>query len=285
MNCITDGFPRISARRGRVVDLNVDFYNNGVLADPYAIRRVEIYKGQVNSANLVATIPFVDPTDELYPAPACQEYTAVSSGFCGTEAPEPSSYDAGKYHLGYTIPSDFAVPNIYYDVWYYYATNPVGESGTGTEGELDDDLYADYLLSCCHRFWVYPDDWFCDDKLQTIRLGFEPLDQKFYTPELRPLEVAITPLPLYDFNYNMTMQIIPYMQATISIETQHHELLIDKAACRIGLRQGSYRTNPYVLQYDLDTTAFYKGSYAYWITATLPNGQTRTSKKFILTIL
>lgn len=267
---MSNTFTRLSARRGQIVDLNVDFLNNGVPADPYAITHVDIYKTQVLPHNLVATIPFVDPDDPSYPSPAVKETTGE-----GTEAQEL----VGKYHLLFNIPGEFAVPDVYFDVWNYFPTNPC-------EGEETCDLqdYADSQLQCCHRFWVYPDEWFCDDRLQTIRFAFEPLDQRFNTPEYRPLEVGLMPLPLYDFNFNLVTPIIPFLQPTITIETQHCELLVDNAPCEMGLRHGSYRTNPWVIKYYLDTNQFLKGTYRYQIKLLLPNGTTIVSKKFIFTI-
>ena len=117
-----------------------------------------------------------------------------------------------------------------------------------------------------------------------MRFGFEPLDQKFYTPEARPLEVGLMPLPLYDYNFNLVNPMIPFLSPTISIETQHSEMLVDGATCVMGIRQGSNRSNPYVVKYDLDTSNFLKGTYRYWITLSLPDGTTRVSRKFVFSI-
>jgi len=286
MSCselLSGAFPRISARRGQVVDLNVDFLHGGVLDDPYAIRYVEIYKSQVLPHNLVSTIPITDPDNILYPSPACQDTVATAVGDCGTEPTADEDYLAGKYHLPFSIPDDFEAPNVYFDVWYYFANDPCGSS-SGSECDIDSAENSAKLIKCCHRFWVYPDEWFCDDRLQTIRFGFEPLDQKFHTPEVRPLEIGIMPLPLYDYNFNLVNPIIPFLQPTITVETQHNELLINNEVCTIGLRQGSYRSNPWVIKYDLDTTRFLKGTYSYQIKLTLPNQTTIVSRKFIFTI-
>ncbi len=283
---LANAFPRISARRGQVVDLNVDFLHAGVLADPYAIRHIEIYKTQVVPHNLVATIPIVSPTDALYPAPVIREYVESELGECCTEPTADTVPIVGKYHMPYLIPTDFAVPDVYFDVWYYFADNPCGSLGTESDDcDIDDSQYDALLLKCCHRFWIYPDEWACDDKLQVVRFGFEPLDQKFNQPEYRPLEIGLMPLPLYDYNFNLVNPMIPFLQPTITVETQHCELLVDKAPCRIGVRQGSYRSNPWTIQYDLDTTKFLKGTYRYYITLILPNGSTRVSRKFIFTVL
>lgn len=260
--------PRISGRKGKVVDLNIDFYNNGVLTDPYAIRKIDIYKTQVAPHNLVATIPIVDPYDVDYPSPLCQEYIGTNP-------------EVGKYHMPFSIPVDFKAPDVYYDVWSYYPVDPC--VGTA-QCNLDDTDLLPQLLTECHRFWVYPDEWFSADKLQTLRFAFEPLDNKFYTPELRPLEVGIMPLPLYDYNFNLVNPMIPYLKPTISIETRNCELLVDRDPCRIGFRQGAYRSNPYVVQYDIDTNLFLKGTYQYQIALNLPDGSSRVSQKFILSI-
>lgn len=285
MSELDSAYPRISARKGQVVDLNVDFYHSGVLADPYAIRYVEIYKTQVVPHNLVATIPVVERDSIHYPSPVLHEYESAVPGECCTEPTEDMTPIVGKYHLPFTVPNDFSVPDIYYDVWYYFPTNPCGELGTGgTECDIDEEQYSDLLLKCCHRFWVYPDEWMCDDKLQTIRFGFEPLDQKFYQPESRPLEVGIMPLPLYDYNFNLVNPMIPFLKPTITVETQNNEKILCDEPCRIGIRQGSYRSNPWVVQYDIDTCKFLKGTYRYFIALRLPNGSSRVSRKFILTI-
>jgi len=282
---LANAFPRISARSGQVVDLNVDFLRNGILTDPFAIRHVEIYKTSVAPHNLLATVPVVSPDDELYPSPACQEQISTEFGLCGTEPTEDSEPIVGKYHLPYSIPTDFPVPDVFFDLWYYFADNPCGQLGTeGTECDIDDPKYDEFLLKCCHRFWVYPDGWFCNDGLQTVRFGFEPIDQQFNSPEVRPLEVGLMPLPLYDYNFNLVNPLIPFLQPTISIETQNRELLIDNESARMGIRQGSYRSNPWVIQYDLDTSKFLNGTYQYWITLNLPDGSSRVSRKFIITI-
>jgi len=285
MACVQldNAFPRISARRGQVVDLNVDFLRNGVLADPFAVRFVEIYKTQVVPHNLVATIPIVDPFDPLYPSPLCQDDDSTGPGECGTE-PVPGAVLPGKYHLPYAIPEDFEVPDVYFDLWYYFAESPCDMGTDPTSCDLDDPAFEPMLLKCCHRFWVYPDEWFCDDRLQTIRFAFEPLDQRFHTPEVRPLEIGIMPLPLYDYNFNLVQPIIPFLRPTITIETQHCELLVQDDPCEIAVRHGSFRTNPWVVRYNLNTTAFLKGTYTYQITLNLPDGSTRVSRKFIFTI-
>ena len=281
---LDNSYPRISARRGQVADLNIEFYHSGVLTDPYAIRKVEIYKTQVLPHNLLATIP-VTSLEGLYPAPLLREYEPTPLGDCCTEPTSDTIAIPGKYHLPYMVQADFPAPDVYHDVWYYFATNPCGEFGTDvTECDIDDPYYEPLLLKCCNTFWVYPDEWACSNNLQTIRFGFEPLDQKFYQPEIRPMEIGLMPLPLYDYNYNLVTPMIPFIQPTITIETQHNELLVDEDPCRMGIRQGSYRSNPWVIQYDLDTSRFLKGTYRYSIKLKLPTGGVRVSRKFIFTV-
>lgn len=274
--------PRISARRGQVADLNVDFYKNGILTDPYAIRSVEIYKTQVLPHNLVTTVSISDPDDAMYPVPLCRDY--VVGDVPSTSSDPEAALIQGRFHLPYFIPNDFTVPDVYFDLWYYFADSPCDLGTEPTNCDLSDPLYEPMLLKCCHRFWVYPEDWFCNDRLQTIRFGFEPLDQRFYSPEMRTLEVGVMPLPLYDYNYNLVAPLIPFISTTISITTQRCETLIENEPCRIGIRQGSYRSNPWVIQYDLDTTRFLRGTYQYQLTMSLPDGSTRVSQKFILVI-
>lgn len=274
--------PRISARRSAIVDLNVDFYKNGMLADPFAIRQIEIYKTQVLPHNLVTAIPVLDPDQTLYPAPLCRDYV-LSDGAEATADEVGAVLVPGRFHLPFFVPSDFIVPDVYFDLWYYFAENPC-ESGTVTDCDLSDPVLETKLLKCCHRFWIYPENWFCDDRLQTVNFAFEPLSQRFHHPETRPLEVGLMPLPLYDYNYNLVAPLIPFLQPTISISTQRCELLVNRDPCRIGIRQGSFKSNPWVVQYDLDTSLLLKGTYEYRIELTLPNGSSRVSRPFILVI-
>lgn len=278
-------YPRISGRRGQQVDLNVTFYNNGVPTNPYAIYKIEIYKSKYTPGNLIASIPVVSPSNVLYPAPVDREYVQTTAGNCGTEPTNTEEAVPGKYHYYYDIPNDLDVPDTFFDVWYYYPDNPCTNEGTSeVTGECDITLHETELLKCCKRFIVYPDEWLCDDGLQTINFGFEPLNLHYQHPEIKPLEVGLMPLPLYEYNYNLVAPIIPWLQPTISISTQHQELLVDNAEMSIGLRQGYYRTNPWVLKYNLHTSTFLKGTYEYKIKVLLPDGTSRVSKKFMFTI-
>lgn len=264
---------RISARRGQVVNLDTQFYRNGVLTNPYAIRKIEIYQTAIEASNLLDTIIFLNPTDSLYPLPAVKTAT-------------------GRYYLAYDVPKTFEVPNVFFDLWYYYADNPCDEDGTGTGTDfspgsgcdLDDDTLEEQLLKSCHRFWIYPDGWACADDLTTINFGFEPLAIHFNKPEVRPLEISLMPLPLYDYDYNLVAPIIPFLEGTITVETRNAELLVDAETMTIALRQGSYRSNPFVLRWNLDTSRFLMGTYRYRISIKLPDGSTRVSRWFIFDI-
>jgi len=285
MATIGENFTRISARKNQVVDLNIDFLQNGIPADPFALRYVEIYRNSVAPHNLVATIPIVSCDDPDYPSPLCPVTEPAEVGLCGTVPENEDIQIPGRYTLPFSIPDEFGAPDVYYDVWYYYTTDPRPVDGTEfTNCDIDDELYADKMMRCCHRFWVYPDQWFCDDGLQTIRFGFEPLDQKFYKPEVRNLEVGLMPLPLYDYNFNLVNPMIPYLKPEILIETPNAEMLVEWAPAKMGLRQGSYRSNPWVVQYQIDTENFIKGTYRYQIKLNLPNGTSRVSKKFVFTV-
>lgn len=260
-------YTRISARRGDEVRLDNTFYRGGVATDPFAIYKIEIYRGSTDDANLITTIDVVPPDDPSYPYPVSQYH-------------DGSVPLVGQYALVWDVPSDSVVPDVYFDKWYFFGTDP------RTNPTDDLSLYESQLISVCNKFWVYPDQWYADGGLQTIRFGFEPLDQKFHKPEVRPLEVGIMPLPLYDYNFNLVAPLIPYLDATITIKTENCETIVEDDPCTIKIRQGSYRTNPFVLSYNLDTTmaGFYIGTYKYRITVLMPDGSKRVSQDFILTI-
>lgn len=252
-------YTRLSARVCNTVKLDVSFLHNGILEDPYALHRVDIYKGSVKDENLVAQVPLPPLSDPNYPFPVQHEMLG-------------SDPLAGKFYLLYNIPADFAT-DIYFDVWRFTGTYGCGGSSGGTENEEDESTWT----SQCNRFWVYPDGWYVDDGLVTIRFGFEPLDKHYRKPEIRNLEVGLMPLPLYDFDYNRVIPLIPQIQATIRVDTENCETIVENEPCRLGIRQGSYRTNPFVVQYRLDTSRFLIGTYKYRINLLLPNGETLVS--------
>ena len=70
---MSEPLPRVSGRTGQPIALNVRFFRNGVAADPFAIRRVKIYRSAVADENLIAEIPFLFPGEEDYPSPAIQD--------------------------------------------------------------------------------------------------------------------------------------------------------------------------------------------------------------------
>lgn len=264
--------PRISGRRGQTVTLDTKFFRNGVLTDPYAIRKIEIYKNSVAAHNLVETVLFPNPESASYPLPV------VRTG-------------EGQFYYPYSVPRDAQVPDVYFDVWSYYADNPCNNEGTDvTVGtfvpacDLDSDDVELELLTSCHRFWLYPDGWVTTDELQVIEFGFEPLNIHYNKPEKKPLQVGLMPLPLYDFDYNLVAPLIPFLTATISVETRNGELLVDAEDMTIGLRMGSYRTNPFVMRWLLDTARFLIGTYRYKVTINMPDGTTRTSSWMIFTV-
>ena len=290
-------YQRISARRGNIVQLDTRFMRGGVATAPFAIRKVEIYKTQVLPFNLTASFIVVDPCDPNYPSPVEYIRGNTPCGPCGTEG-EEGVIIPGEYRLLLDIPPDASVPDVYFDVWTYLPSNPcllqdfagsalecVSDSaGCIQPSDMDSPEITAMLLQACNKFWVYADDWDVQDSLTSVRLGFEPLDQKFNQPEIRPLEIGIMPLPLYDYDFNLVAPILPQLIGTITIETENHEILVEDHPLTIGLRQGSYRSNPYVFRYMVHTTKFLKGTYQYKIVATLPDGTTRSSKKFIFTI-
>jgi hypothetical protein len=270
-------FPRISGRLGQTIDLNVTFYQDGVPSDPYAITKVSIYRTAVKHENKIAEFPVVPPWDPQYPSPVSRELMAGSSFV----------FNPGVYHLFWEVPKgDIPVPNTFFDVWHFIPTHESGSSAAGAGGTEDYSYLNEEGLwqSCCNQFWLYDDAFSCDSGLENIRLGFEALDQKFNQPEVRTLEVGIMPLPLYDYNYNLVAPLIPQLKAKIYIFSDNCEMIVDGAPMTIGLRSGSYRTNPFTLQYLIDTSKFLKGSYKYRVVVTLPNGQTRASSDFSLQV-
>lgn len=248
--------PRISGRTGGTIALNVTFYRNGVPTDPYAIRRIDIYNNSEKPENLVAQAVISDPTDSAYPYPL----------------EHPST---GVYTFLFDVPADFEAPGAYVDVWRFIGSDP------GTGGDITDETT---WIAQCNKFWVFPDGFYLDDGLVIPRFAFEALDKTFKKPEVRTLEVGLMPLPLYDFDFNRIAPIIPQLRAYITIETTNCEVIVNNEPCRIGLRQGSYRTNPFVIQYTVDTQPFLIGTYLYKIKLDLPNGETRVSDPMYLTI-
>jgi hypothetical protein len=53
----------------------------------------------------------------------------------------------------------------------------------------------------------------------------------------------------------------------------------------IGVRQGSYKSNPFVFKYLLTTSDFLIGTCKYRITVNMPNGETRVSDDFFFEIV
>lgn len=282
---MSEPLPRVSGRLGQPIALNVRFFRNGIATDPFAIRRVKIYRSAVADENLIAEIPFLDPGDPDYPSPAIQEVD-------GSGNPVP-----GSFTLFFDVPNEgIPVPDIFFDVWDFIADDCSGTGGgdigsdpSAVDPCLDDE---DLFISQCCKFWLFSDGFFLDCGLETIRLGFEALDLKLHQPECRTIEVGLMPLPLYDFDFNAIAPIIPQLRATISVFSESGEVIIDEEPMRIGLRQGSFRSNPFVLQFlfcssVVESTGcpILKGTYKYRVTVFLPNGETRVSPEFPLQII
>jgi len=265
--------PRVSGRLGSPVDLNITFYKDGIPADPWAIRKVSIYRSAVQQENIIVEFPIISPFESDYPSPLVREIDST-----GTKP--------GIFHLLWDVPSiGIPTPDVFFDVWSFFPTEPPippSSDGSATGGTVIDD--ESLMQKCCQRFWLYPDSFYCDAGLQNIRLGFEAIDEKFMQPEVRTLEIGLMPLPLYDYDYNLIAPIIPNLRATISVMTDQCETLISNEPMKIGIRQGTFRSNPFVLQWLFDTMRVLRGSYKYQITLKLPNGETRTSPRFALQV-
>jgi hypothetical protein len=247
-------YSRINARAGNVVNLNMRVLKNGQLQSPHALREINIYRGSIRPGNIVATIAFPDPADVAYPTPA-------------TELAE------GEFVVPFFVPEDFVTCDQYFDVWSFVGEDP------GTPGVDDTSLW----ISQYGTFHVYDDVWISDDELRTLKVGFEPLDKRLRRGELRTIEIAIHPLPLYDYNYNVLTPIIPQLSPTITIHTAYDELIVSDSPCLIGVRQGRGRNSPYVIQCLFDTTTLIRGMYRYTVKV-MVGDQTIISPRFYLTI-
>lgn len=289
---------RLSAAVCEDVSLNVQFLNNGVPTDPHRICSVKIYKCSVSESNLVTEIVFPEPMDDDYNLSNEFVYGGMlqrcgdksEEALCGTDiTPE---FTPGCFKLVLNLCPDVFENGVYFDVWNFVGNvcdpceDDVGTTDvtglTDVTGSVCDD--DSKLISQCNKFFVSSGGWLVDDGLKNIRLGFEALDKRFQQPEKRLLEVGMMPLPLYDYDYNKMQSIIPMLNATITITTACCEVLVDSEKMKIGLKQGSYRSNPFTLQYLLDTNRFLKGTYKYRIDVQLPDGQTRSSPYFTLAI-
>lgn len=272
-------YNRISARRGQQVALDITFMQAGQRADPYAIYRIEIFRGNTNAQNIVDAVDVADPDSTEYPSPVTRQPDPEAANLICPSPPDCegttesiSDPSTGRYRYLWIVPSDAVVPDIYFDIWYYYSTQA-------------DSSSTDNLLEACNKFWVYSDEWYADGGLDTVRLSFEPLDIRFRKPEKRPIEIGIMPMPLYDYNYNLVAPLIPYLEPYISIWTNEGEQVVTNASCEMKLRQGSYRSNPWVISYMLDTCNFFKGAYKYRVMAILPDGSSRSSGDLYFKVL
>lgn len=280
---------RLSGTVCEDIALQAMFLNNGVPADPAALCSIKIYKCSVSDENLITEIILPSPTEEDFDLSNEFIYGGIiqrcgdqsEGALCGTDV--ESEFTPGCYILNLNLCPDLFESGVYFDVWNFVGTYCDPCSGTDAAiSDLCDN--EDLVTSQCNKFFVNDSGWYVDDGLKNIRLGFEPLDKRFQQPEKRYLEVGMTPLPLYDYDYNKLNAIIPALQGTITIMTASCETMVDSEPMKVGLRQGSYRSNPYVLQYLLDTSRFLKGTYKYRVDIQLPDGQTRSSPYFSVAI-
>lgn len=272
------------------IALKTKFYNNGTPADPATICSVKIYRCSVTEENLVTEIVFPSVTPEDFDLSREFIYGGLlqrcgdtsTAPVCGTD--NVPSFTPGCYILNLNLCPDLFSAGVYYDVWNFVGTacNPCSGTDVTSFADLCDD--ESQIQSQCNRFYVNGDGWFVDDCLKNINIGFEPLDKRYQQPEKRWLEVGITPLPLYDYDTAKMSAIIPSLQATITFVTACNELLVDAEPMYVGLRQGSYRSNPYELKYLLDSNRFLKGTYKYRIDVNLPDGQIRSSPYMTIAI-
>lgn len=262
-------YPRISARKGSIVRLNVRFNANGIPLDPFAIRRIDIYQNSAVSENLVAQVEIVPPDDPSYPAPL------VNIG--------GSSGNPGEYYYDFEVPDSFEAPDSYVDKWHFIGDELV--AGTGSEIDYDDETLWD--SQCLDFYVVAASTWYLDDDLIVPRLAFQALDKDFTKPEVRTLEVGLMPQPLYDYDYCRIAPMMAMLTGTITITGSGgncDDVVIEDAPMTMGIRQGSHRSDPFVLRYRLDTSTLLRGTYNYKVTVQLPNGETRISPQMTFTV-
>lgn len=239
-------YPRIAGRLGNIVDLNMRFLHNGSPSEPYAIRRVDIYRGFIRRDKLVEQITFPDVNDTSYPLPAIQDSTDVS-----------------QFSLMYDASSDLVPNDVYLDVWHFLGSDP------GSAGLDDESLWVSKFGS----FYLFDDVWLADADLQTIKFGFFPQDKLIRRGEIRTIEVSIYPVPRHNYNHNLIVPLIHNLDPTITVYTTFGELiggLVD-APCSIGLKQGAGRDCPYVIQCQIDARTLLRGTYKYFIKLAIGN--------------
>ena len=125
---------RVSARQGLPVALDATFYRSGNAVEPYAIRRVDIYKSSVRDENLMAQFIFADPESSSYPSPAERIVD------------EDGRIKPGAFRLLFDVPKTFD-PDIYFDAWHFIA-----DGGSGVD--IND---VNLLICQANRFWVSTD--------------------------------------------------------------------------------------------------------------------------------
>lgn len=249
-------YPRIAGRVGHIVKLNMRFLRNGRPTDPFAIRRIDIYRGSIRLGNLVSQILFPHPSDPTYPSPAT-----------------PVTGTVGEFEVPFVASANLVPNDIYYDVWHF--------SGVDPGATVDDSLWVTQR----GQFWLFDDIWVTDEELRTKRVGFEPLDKKLRRGEIRSVEVALHPLPKHGYHFNELVPLLPTLSPTITVWTANNELIAGMvdAPCRLGVRQGHHLGSPFVIQCPVDTRTMLRGTYKYIIKITVGD-QTIISDKFFFTV-
>lgn len=249
--------PRVAGRLGTQVALNMQFNRNAVPDVPFAVRRIDIYRGSIRRPNLVAQIPVELPGSTNYPAPLVADLNSPGSFTAVFDAPDT------------LVPGD-----VYFDVW-----NFIGDDPGGTADLDDESLW----IAQSGRFYLFDDVWITDDYLSTLKIDFDPLDKILRRGEIRTIELAIFPLPIYEHDWNKLIPLIPQLEPTITIKTDYDELLVQDAPCKIGVRQGANRNSPYVVQCQIDTRGLLRGTYKYFIKTRLGD-QTIVSDYYYFTV-
>ena len=126
-------FTRFNARKDNLVELKREFYNNGVLADPNAIIKVEIHKVEYDRN---------DPDNTLV--------ETLTTGINQTST--------GKYQLDFIVPESYEANFIYVDVWHYRttATSEVTIDDSSTFRLFENNWYVEDGLQN-FKYQLFPD--------------------------------------------------------------------------------------------------------------------------------
>jgi hypothetical protein len=228
---------RENARIGDPVRLDAQFFSGGVLFDPVAIERVEIYRGGDGTSNGGVLVDVVDPINIFQD-------------------------NVGLYHIDLDLfyhasPSPVTSPGtpaivantIYYDRWVY-----------------KKDLNSVETYSIGLHFYLYPNGTFVCDDTSKFRFEMKVDRKRIVKGEALDIRLQIIPIPLYISRRDPIVDYllpISTMRARI-IDTQNAEM-VPWTSIRFTGKEGVLPTNLF--------SALQLGEYHLIAELTLPNGQ------------